>query len=77
MFRKIHARENLFLAIVTNGEGYHNYHHTFPYDYKASDRGKLNVGTYFIDLVGKLGLAYDMKEAGPESVRKMMLKYGG
>lgn len=28
------ARDNPFLALVTYGEGYHNYHHIFQYDYR-------------------------------------------
>ena len=28
------ARDNFFLAIFTWGEGYHNYHHFFQYDYR-------------------------------------------
>lgn len=75
-FRKAQARENLFLSIITNGEGYHNYHHTFPYDYKASDRGKFNVSTYVIDMFAKLGLAYDLQEVGTTSVKKMLEKHG-
>jgi stearoyl-CoA desaturase (delta-9 desaturase) len=32
------ARDNLFAAIVTMGEGYHNFHHTFPGDYRNGVR---------------------------------------
>jgi stearoyl-CoA desaturase (delta-9 desaturase) len=28
------ARDSLIAALVTMGEGYHNYHHTFPADYR-------------------------------------------
>ncbi len=28
------ARDNSFIALFTYGEGYHNYHHTFPWDYR-------------------------------------------
>ena len=32
------------------GEGFHNYHHTFPYDYGTSEWGfRLNVTTRFIN----------------------------
>ncbi|KAF8322246.1 hypothetical protein DL93DRAFT_2050887 [Clavulina sp. PMI_390] len=30
------ARGNLLFAILTGGEGNHNFHHTFPHDYRAS-----------------------------------------
>ena len=31
---KFSARDNTFLALITYGEGYHNYHHTFAWDYR-------------------------------------------
>ncbi|BFZ55545.1 stearoyl-CoA 9-desaturase [Savitreella phatthalungensis] len=31
-------RDNLLTAIITNGEGYHNFHHEFPYDYRNAIR---------------------------------------
>ena len=30
----ISARGNLVAALITNGEGYHNFHHAFPRDYR-------------------------------------------
>lgn len=30
----ISARGNFVLAVLTNGEGFHNYHHSFPSDYR-------------------------------------------
>jgi stearoyl-CoA desaturase (delta-9 desaturase) len=32
------ARDNWLLAFVTNGEGYHNFHHRFPSDYRNGIR---------------------------------------
>ena len=29
------ARDNMFTAMLTLGEGYHNYHHRFPFDYRC------------------------------------------
>lgn len=44
------------------GEGWHNYHHTFPWDYKTAELGyKFNISTVVIDLCAWLGLAYDLK----------------
>ncbi|KAL0489760.1 stearoyl-CoA desaturase [Acrasis kona] len=31
---EVTARGNLILAMLTNGEGWHNYHHSFPFDYR-------------------------------------------
>lgn len=35
---KISARDNWLSALVTFGEGYHNYHHKFPLDYRNGVR---------------------------------------
>tara|TARA_B100000749_G_scaffold280891_1_gene280246 strand:- start:19962 stop:21215 length:1254 start_codon:yes stop_codon:yes gene_type:complete len=32
------ARDSLFVAVLTNGEGYHNFHHTFEADYRNGIR---------------------------------------
>jgi stearoyl-CoA desaturase (Delta-9 desaturase) len=32
------ARDNFFVAFLTYGEGYHNFHHQFPYDYRNGIR---------------------------------------
>jgi len=39
------------------GEGWHNYHHVFPWDYKAAELGNysVNLTTGFIDLFAKIG----------------------
>lgn len=34
---KIPPSDNKWVSYVTLGEGYHNYHHTFPYDYSTSE----------------------------------------
>lgn len=58
------------------GEGWHNYHHSFPWDYKASEFGKLNVTTFWIDLFAKLGLVYDLKKPSDELVNKYIENNG-
>ena len=30
----VSARDNWFLAFFTHGEGFHNFHHTFPSDFR-------------------------------------------
>mgnify|MGYP002716644640 CR=1 FL=1 len=62
--RKIRPRENKLVAYLTHGEGYHNYHHVFPWDYSASEYGWLhnyNMTTLFIDCCAWFGLAYDRR----------------
>lgn len=64
------------MSLFTVGEGWHNYHHTFPWDYKAEEFGNngYNPTTAFINLCAKLGLAYDLKYPSEELVRKQMLR---
>lgn len=61
--RNISPVESLPVAIAAFGEGWHNYHHVFPWDYKTSELGdyKYNVSTAFIDFFSKIGWAYDRK----------------
>lgn len=32
--------ENLAVSLAALGEGWHNYHHVFPWDYKTSELGR-------------------------------------
>lgn len=66
------------MAALAFGEGWHNYHHAFPWDYKAAELGnyRLNMSTALIDFCAKLGLAYDLKVASPELVKRRALRTG-
>ncbi|KAJ8730845.1 hypothetical protein PYW08_002258 [Mythimna loreyi] len=64
--------ENWGVSMVSMGEGWHNYHHTFPWDYKAAELGMpLNVTTSLLNYFASIGWAYDMKEASPSLVRSV------
>lgn len=60
------------------GEGFHNYHHTFPFDYATSEfgGGKLNLTTCFIDLMCSVGLATDCKRVSPEIIKARIQRTG-
>lgn len=47
------------VSLLAMGEGWHNYHHVFPWDYKTGEFGNysLNITTAFIDFCAWLGLA--------------------
>ncbi|KAG1663898.1 Acyl-CoA desaturase [Nymphon striatum] len=73
----IRPTENLFVALVANGEGYHNYHHTFPFDYSTSEyRFGVNLTTLFIDTMAYVGLVYDRKKIKKESVNSRRVRTG-
>ncbi|XP_056640409.1 stearoyl-CoA desaturase 5-like [Diorhabda sublineata] len=75
--KKIFPVENVTVSFFALGEGYHNYHHTFPWDYRAAELGqKLNITTVWLDFFQKIGWAYDMKAPSNELVRKVAIKNG-
>lgn len=75
--RYIKPADNIWMFFGTMGEGFHNYHHTFPWDYSSSEFGlRYNLTTAFIDLMAWLGLAYDRKTASPELIRDRKLRTG-
>ncbi|XP_036709245.1 stearoyl-CoA desaturase 5 [Balaenoptera musculus] len=62
--KNISPRQNPLVTLGAIGEGFHNYHHTFPFDYSASEFGlNFNPTTWFIDFMCWLGLATDRKRA--------------
>ncbi|CAL1260735.1 unnamed protein product [Larinioides sclopetarius] len=73
----IEARENPVVAVLGIGEGWHNYHHAFPWDYSTSELGyTFNLTKVFIDLMAMIGLAYDLKTAGENAIKNKKLKSG-
>ena len=62
----IHPAENPFVSAMTMGEGWHNWHHKYPFDYAASEFGidkQFNIAKLCIDMWCFLGLASDRKRA--------------
>uniref|UniRef100_A0A182RNM3 FA_desaturase domain-containing protein n=1 Tax=Anopheles funestus TaxID=62324 RepID=A0A182RNM3_ANOFN len=51
--------ENLAVAIAAMGEGWHNYHHVFPWDYKTSELGSylfnVTTGIYRLFCTSRMG----------------------
>ncbi|XP_005914073.1 stearoyl-CoA desaturase b [Haplochromis burtoni] len=75
--KNINPRENKFVSFSAIGEGFRNYHHTFPYDYAASEFGsRLNLTTAFINLMCALGLAKDPKTVSKETIVARMRRTG-
>ncbi|CAG2107204.1 unnamed protein product [Medioppia subpectinata] len=61
------------------GEGFHNYHHTFPMDYSASELGAIdtfNPATAFIDMFAAIGWAYDLKKPSNDVVKRRQTRCG-
>lgn len=65
------------MATCTFGEGWHNYHHAFPFDYKAEEQHDIfNLCTKFINGFHYIGWATDLKEATPEMIKSMSQRIG-
>ncbi|CAB0040967.1 unnamed protein product [Trichogramma brassicae] len=74
----ISATDNVRVALGAFGEGWHNYHHVFPWDYKAAELGdySVNFSTAFIDFFAKIGWAYDLKTVPLEMIEKRAKRTG-
>jgi len=63
---KSNPAENPFVAIASIGEGWHNWHHKYPFDYAASEFGVLrqfNPTKLAIDICANVGLVSERKRA--------------
>ncbi|KAK3091664.1 hypothetical protein FSP39_021653 [Pinctada imbricata] len=75
--KTINPSENMGVAFSTIGEGFHNYHHTFPHDYSTSEYGwRLNLTTVFIDFMARIGQASERRKIPPEVVLKRKQRTG-
>ncbi|XP_030369653.1 stearoyl-CoA desaturase 5 [Scaptodrosophila lebanonensis] len=66
------------VSLVALGEGWHNYHHVFPWDYKTGEFGSytLNITTGFIDFCARIGLASGRKFVSPDMIKRRAAKCG-
>eukprot|EP00516_Mucochytrium_quahogii_P013357 CAMPEP_0203790716 /NCGR_PEP_ID=MMETSP0100_2-20121128/4205_1 /ASSEMBLY_ACC=CAM_ASM_000210 /TAXON_ID=96639 /ORGANISM=" , Strain NY0313808BC1" /LENGTH=383 /DNA_ID=CAMNT_0050693897 /DNA_START=1836 /DNA_END=2984 /DNA_ORIENTATION=- len=56
--------ENPIVAVMTMGEGWHNYHHAFPMDYRCSEFGvsaQFNPTKLLIDTCAYVGMVWDRR----------------
>ena len=61
------SRDSVLLAMLTLGEGYHNFHHAFPGDYRNGVRWyQWDPTKWWIGLLGACGLARQLKRT-PEA----------
>ena len=77
--KTIHPSQNGCVAFLAFGEGWHNYHHTFPWDYKAAELGGLvnyNITSLIIDFCQKIGLAYDLRTVTPAMMERRIQRTG-
>lgn len=57
------SRNNLWLALVTFGEGWHNNHHHFPSSARQGFHWwEIDISYYLIALMAQVGLVWDVKQ---------------
>jgi stearoyl-CoA desaturase (Delta-9 desaturase) len=72
--QELSAVDNYFLSILTFGEGYHNYHHTFANDYRNGIRWfHFDPTKWMIWTLHKLGLAHGLKKMDPLTIEKRIV----
>ena len=68
-------RDHIVTALVTLGEGYHNFHHEFPSDYRnAIQWWQYDPTKWCIWVWKQLGLAYDLKQFRQNEIEKGRLQ---
>ncbi len=65
------ARDNPVIALLTYGEGYHNFHHTFQWDYRNGLRWyQFDPTKWLIRVLNLLGLTSHLKRTPPETIEQ-------
>lgn len=68
------SKSNLFLAMLTCGEGNHNFHHAFPHDYRSGPCPfDWDPSKWVILSLHTLGLATGLKRARPDDVSEALI----
>lgn len=68
------ARDNGILSLVTYGEGYHNYHHIFQYDYRNGIRWyQFDPTKWLIFALSWVGLTSNLKRCPEFAIEKARL----
>jgi len=64
------ARDSFLMALLTFGEGYHNYHHEFQHDYRNGVKSwQWDPTKWIIWLLSKIGLTGGLRRAAREAVQ--------
>lgn len=69
------ARDNDFIALLTYGEGYHNFHHLFQWDYRNGVRWwQFDLTKWWIAVWSWFGQARNLKRAPEFRIRRAMVE---
>lgn len=73
--REHSARDSAIMAVLAFGEGYHNYHHSFPFDYRNGVKvWQFDPAKWTIWTLSRLGLARDLRRAPEAAVLKAKIE---
>lgn len=68
------AVNNFIIALLTFGEGYHNYHHVYANDYRNGIRWfHFDPTKWLVWTLNKLGLAWDLRRVDNTTISKRMV----
>jgi stearoyl-CoA desaturase (Delta-9 desaturase) len=66
------ARDSMLTALVTFGEGYHSFHHRFPFDYRGTVKWwRYDPSKWLIGALAKARLVDRLRTASPASIARV------
>jgi stearoyl-CoA desaturase (Delta-9 desaturase) len=70
--RTTSARDSFWTALITLGEGYHNFHHRFQGDYRNGVRAyHFDPTKWFVWTLAHLGLTWDLRRTPRETIHRV------
>jgi stearoyl-CoA desaturase (delta-9 desaturase) len=72
--RSTSARDSFLTALITLGEGYHNFHHRFQADYRNGVRWyHFDPTKWFVWTLERIGLTWDLRRTSPETIERALI----
>jgi stearoyl-CoA desaturase (delta-9 desaturase) len=69
------ARDSVWTALISMGEGYHNFHHKFQADYRNGVRWyHFDPTKWFVWTMEKVRVVSDLRRASPEAIARAQAK---
>lgn len=74
---RVQARNSGISWAATLGDGWHNFHHAFPWDSRMAEFGQFDgITNTTLSVLEYLGLAYDIKKVNPNVLYGHMKRHG-
>ena len=71
--RRSSARDSLLTSVLTFGEGYHSFHHRFPFDYRGSVRWwQYDPNKWLIWSLARVRLIDTVRTASPATISRVL-----